>query len=272
METTFEITPSELRMNEKLIKRARRWIIAALVWKIVGPFLSGVVMNSVMINSALLLFCVNAFFILFILAGLMPLRKHTSLRIERFTRILIFALCGDMVLGLIHSLYLWIIPGGYWVSIYRTIVEVLVAFACGYLTCVAFSFLVRDERIEVSCRSAIRLLCIGVFINTIVTVSTGMCSVWFRSLDLPYTQIVASNSFSSILALVQGFLFYVAGVIFIIGYKRLFATPSAFPAEDDGVDYDSIWKPSRMTTGFLVSMLLFIALLYLMVRTVFFQQ
>lgn len=56
METTFEITPSELRMNEKLIKRARRWIIAALVWKMIGAFFGGVAVNLVMINSALLLF------------------------------------------------------------------------------------------------------------------------------------------------------------------------------------------------------------------------
>ena len=34
METTFEITPSELQTNEKLIKRARWWIITAFVWEI----------------------------------------------------------------------------------------------------------------------------------------------------------------------------------------------------------------------------------------------
>lgn len=272
METTFEITPSELQTNEKLIKRARWWIITAFVWKMIGSFSGGVLVSLVKINSILLLSGINVLFILFVLAGLLPLRRHTSFRILRFSRVLIFALCGDMVLGLIHYLYLWIIPGEYWTSIYRTIVEILVAFACGYLTCVAYAYLVRDERMEGSCRSAVQLLCMGVFINTIVTVSVGMCSVLFRTLNLPYTQIVASNNFSEILALVQGFLFYVACVIFIIGYKRLFATPSAFPAKDDGSAYISIWKPSRMTAGFLVSMLLFIALLYFMIRIVFFQQ
>lgn len=271
METTFEITSSAFQTNEKFIKRARRWIITTFVWGMIGSFFIGILIDHVEINAVLQPIGSNVLSILFVMAGLLPLRRHTSFRVRRFARILIFALCGNPILYLIHCLSL-IIPGEYWGSIYRTIVEIFVTLVCGYLTCVGYAFLIRDERIESACRSTVLLLCKGIFISTIVTVSIGICFVSFEALNLSYTQI---DSFSGILILltwVQRFLFFVSYVIFIIGYKRLFATPSAFPAEDDDSAYISIWKPSRMSIGFLVSMLLFITLLYFMLRIVFFLQ
>lgn len=279
METTFEITPSELRMNEKLIKRARRWIIAALVWGILVSIAGGYIVPNVMGAELwskyhpIYYLCANLIFIAFAYFGLWPLRKHTLLRFRQFSVMLFFALCGDRILVIvIQNMFGWLLPSEYWLSIGPSVLWLVVALFLGYLCCAAYSFLCRNKEIEIAYRPAFYLLCIALFIEAMGEVAGHAEVIVRRSLEMSSNALSLYSDFEQMLNYVLLLLHYVAVVIFVIGYKRLFATPSAFPAEDDGVDYDSIWKPSRMTTGFLVSMLLFIALLYLMVRTVFFQQ
>ncbi len=285
METTFEITPSELQTNEKLIKRARWWIITAFVWEILVSmafYILPYVMDTELWSKYHQLFgwCANIIFISFTYLGLWSLRKHTFLPFRQFSIMLFIALCGDRIFIIIKRIIFdWILPTPseeYWLSIWplvNNLFDLVVTLFFGYLCCAAYSFLCRNKEIEAVYRPAFYLLCIALFIDRIINVIIDSESIAPCLWDL--SSINASSlyfDFKSMLYDVLNPLYFVVYIIFIIGYKRLFATPSAFPAKDDGSAYISIWKPSRMTAGFLVSMLLFIALLYFMVRIVFFQQ
>lgn len=279
METTFEITPSELRTNEKLIKRARRWIITAFVWGILYSMVGWCIVPNVLGAELwskyhpIFYLCANLIFIVFAYLGLWPLRKHTFLPFRQFSVMLFIALCGDRILVIvIQNMFGWLLPSEYWLSIWPSVLWLVVALFLGYLCCAAYSFLCRNEEIEAAYRPAFYLLCIALFIDSIGAVAGYAEEIIRRLLEIASNALSLYSDFEQTLYYVLPLLHYVACVIFIIGYKRLFATPSAFPAKDDGSAYISIWKPSRMTAGFLVSMLLFIALLYFMVRIVFFQQ
>lgn len=260
--------------NDAVLRSARRWIIAAYVWQILTnlyqlafPFLLQYVNANhdtihvlIEFHVAFLVFC-DLVFLTVLSIGVLKLKKHSFPRFRMFAILIVIGVGVPIIVSLLSMLVIGIErTSGSLHKIFDTIWLFVYPLA-GYLLCVAYVYLLKNDVINAVYRSVIAILCLAVFVGTAMNLSFWV-GITFDYLD-SNQRIMFGSGCTAMLQII----FVIVNIASILAYKNLLATPSDIPAVEDTPATFS-FRPSKIEIGFIVSVALSVILTYVFVKTI----
>lgn len=264
--------------NDAVLRSARRWIIAAYVWQILS-LLFGSASPSFFDNPEMwsnfdrMFSYFSPFVFLTVLSiGVLKLRKHSFPRFRLFANLILIGVGVPVFVSLLCMLTFDIgTPDSLIYQIFDRIASFVGPLA-GYLFCVAYTYLLKNDVVNAAYRPAIAILYLAAFVNVVRDMSFWISSIAFDILDKIQIQIqyfVLENGSKIIYldgrGIMMSILFIIVCIANILGYKYLLATPSEIPAAEDAPATFS-FRPSKIEIGFIVSVALFVILAYFSIK------
>ena len=246
--------------NDAVLRSARRWIIAVYVWEILSELFYRVA--PFFFDNLEMWFKFSTFSPLVFLAvlsiGVLKLRKHSLSRFRLFANLILIGVGVPVFVSLLYTLtqrtpdsLIFQIFGYVWFFIDPL---------AGYLLCVAYTYLLKNDVVNAVYRPAIAILYLATFVNKVMNLSFWISKVMFDTQDS--SQWFA---FLSGWSIINPILFIIVCIANILGYKYLLATPSEIPAAEDAPATFS-FRPSKIEIGFIVSVALFVILAYFSIK------
>lgn len=265
METSLSVR------NDAVLQSARRWIIGAYVWQILAILfylVSPLLVNSDNIEmwielQGMFSYIYPLFFLIILSIGILKLKKHSLPRFRMFAILIVIGAGVPIIVSLLSKLANSSIqrtPGSF-----HEIFDIILFFVrplAGYLLCVAYVYLLKNDVINTMYRSVIAILCLAAFVDTAVNLSLWISSYAFHYLDS--SQWFMFGNGRTAMFQILSVIVYIAS---ILAYKSLLATPSDIPAAEDTPATFS-FRPSKIEIGFIVSAVLFVILTYVSVKTI----
>lgn len=278
METSLSVR------NDAVLRSARRWIIAAYVWQMINlfigywgiwPIIDYLTNQGLAFDTAMNIYKYRGIFYIFIfeillVVAFMKLKTHSNSVLRQSAKILLVAVIISLVLYFINFINNEISP--LILDLFWNLKSLLLFFVAIFFLVVLFSylFIVAYARLN-KCypiknnHPEVAVLCILTFISYAMTI----CAYSFMLIH-SFNGITGHDNAKMSISLyytLSEFMTLGISVAYILCWKRLLSTPSDILDVEEEPEKIS-FVPSKVEIGYLVSLLLFTAVVYTAVHII----